>query len=160
MPKTTIAYIALGSNLQNPTVQISTAISYVENILQTRLIATSSFYKSAPMGPQNQDDFINAVIKIETDLEAKTLLHATQAIELKMGRVRIERWGPRIIDLDILLFGNCVFQDNELTLPHPGVFDRIFFLKPLQEIAPELRLPDGRKVAELLQLIPQHITAL
>jgi 2-amino-4-hydroxy-6-hydroxymethyldihydropteridine diphosphokinase len=103
------------------------------------------------MGPQDQDDFVNAVIAIQTTLDVKSLLHALQAIENKMGRVRIQHWGPRIIDLDLLLYDDLVYQDFELTLPHPGVFDRIFFLQPLHDIAPNLCLPDGRAIASLFK---------
>ncbi len=103
------------------------------------------------MGPIDQDDFVNAVIELETDLDMKALLHALQAIEQLMGRVRLKRWGPRVIDLDLLLFDNAVFQDQELTLPHPGVFERIFFLQPLHDIAPNLCLPDGRAIAKLFK---------
>jgi 2-amino-4-hydroxy-6-hydroxymethyldihydropteridine diphosphokinase len=134
------AYIALGSNLENPAAQIKIAIEHIKKIPNTCLINTSPFYQNPPMGPQDQDDFVNAVIAIQTTLEVKSLLHALQAIENKMGRVRIQHWGARIIDLDLLLYADLVFQDFELTLPHPGIYDRIFFLKPLYDIAPDLLL--------------------
>ncbi|MFA6036782.1 MAG: 2-amino-4-hydroxy-6-hydroxymethyldihydropteridine diphosphokinase [Legionellales bacterium] len=134
------AYLALGSNLEDPVSQLKKALSHIEKISQTQILKISPFYKNPPMGPQNQDDFVNAVIELETDLDVKPLLYAFQAIEQKMGRVRLERWGARIIDLDLLLFDNLVFQDHELTLPHPGIYDRIFFLKPLHDIAPDLLL--------------------
>lgn len=134
------AYIALGSNLSGPASQIKIALSHIKKIPQTQILKTSPFYQNPPMGPQDQDDFVNAVIEIKTDLEIKPLLYALQAIEKKMGRVRIEHWGSRIIDLDLLLYEDLVYQDSELTLPHPGIYDRIFFLKPLHDIAPDLLL--------------------
>ncbi len=145
------AYIALGSNLAVPALQIKTAIEHIKKIAQTILINTSPFYENPPMGPQDQDDFVNAVVEIKTTLDVKSLLHALQAIEEKMGRIRIKRWGPRIIDLDLLLYENLVFQDFELTLPHPGVFDRIFFLQPLHDLTPDLCLPDGRHIVNLFK---------
>ncbi len=146
-----IAYLALGSNLQNPEQQLKIALADIEKIPLTLVLKTSPFYKNPPMGPQNQDDFVNAVIEIKTELHVKELLYAMQAIEKKMGRVRLERWGSRIIDLDLLLYENIVYQDHELTLPHPGVYDRIFFLQPLHDIAPDLCLPDGRYIAGLFK---------
>lgn len=146
-----VAYIALGSNLHDPALQIKIALSHIEKISQTTVLKISPFYKNPPMGPQNQDDFVNAVIEVQTDLDVKTLLYALQAIEKKMGRVRIEHWGPRIIDLDLLLYDAMIYQDHELTLPHPGIQDRIFFIQPLHDIAPDLCLPDGRAIAQLFK---------
>lgn len=147
------AYIALGSNLQNPVLQITTAISHIQQIQKTDLIATSPYYQNPPMGPQDQDDFVNAVVKLASDLSVKELLYALQQIEQSMGRVRITHWGPRIIDLDLLLYNDLVYQDAELTIPHPGIYDRIFFLKPLNDIEPELLLPNQISTQHLLQKV-------
>jgi 2-amino-4-hydroxy-6-hydroxymethyldihydropteridine diphosphokinase len=144
------SYIALGSNLNNPAQQIRSALQHIAMIPDTQIINTSPFYQNPPMGPIDQDDFVNAVVEIHTTLAVKTLLHQLQHIENSMGRVRTLRWGPRIIDLDLLLYDNFTCHDDELTLPHPGIYDRLFFIKPLHDIQPNLYLPDGRKLSTLL----------
>jgi 2-amino-4-hydroxy-6-hydroxymethyldihydropteridine diphosphokinase len=138
-----VAYIGLGSNLNAPLLQLKKAIHFIANSKQVKLLQTSSFYLSKPLGPQDQPDFVNAVMGIETSLTAAALLTQCQAIEEKLGRVRKQHWGPRIIDLDILLFGNQKLDQLELTVPHPGLVQREFVIYPLLEIAPNLILPDG-----------------
>ena len=147
-----IAYIGLGSNLNNPINQLQQALANLANLPQSQLLKASSFYCGPPMGNQNQPDFVNAVAKIQTHLPALELLTALQAIENQQGRVRAERWGPRTLDLDILLYGNQQSQDIALTLPHVGLYFRAFVLYPLYECEPELILPDGRR----LQTDTQH----
>jgi len=151
----TIAYIAVGSNLSDPVNQARQAIETLKQLPKSRFIAASSLYSSTPMGPQNQPDYINAVVAVETELEPLDLLNCTQNIEQEQGRVRKdERWGPRTLDLDIILYGNEVMDSERLTIPHYGMKVREFVLYPLAEIAPTLQLPDGTKLEELLKSVP------
>ncbi len=109
------------------------------------------------MGPQNQPDYINAVVAIKTNLTPLELLDCTQAIEQEQGRVRKdERWGPRTLDLDIVLYGNEVINSERLIVPHYGMREREFVLYPLAEIAPSLQLPDGTEVSELLEQVDRN----
>ena len=150
MPTTTIVYIGLGSNLSKPRLQVTNAAKEIANIDKTKVCALSSLYLSKPMGPQDQDDYINAVISIETSLSALALLDALQAIENAAGRVRKDnRWGARILDCDILLYGNESIDNARLTVPHYGMKLREFVLLPLAEIATNLYLPDGSSVNSL-----------
>lgn len=147
MKKTTTAYIGLGSNLSNPRIQVNNAAKAIANISSSEVIALSALYLSKPMGPQDQDDYINAVIAIETSLSSLELLDALQAIENAAGRVRKDnRWGARILDCDIILYGNETINNERLTVPHYGMKLREFVLLPLAEIAPSLHLPDGSTV--------------
>jgi len=148
------AYIGLGSNLSKPIKQIEKAIEKIGIIPKSRLLSVSSLYLSKPMGPQDQNDYINAVLALETALSAIELLNALQSIENNAGRVRKEnRWGARILDLDIILFGNEIINTDRLTIPHYGMSEREFVLLPLAEIAPELILPNGESIMELSQNI-------
>ncbi|MBS0908780.1 2-amino-4-hydroxy-6-hydroxymethyldihydropteridine diphosphokinase [Tatumella sp. JGM118] len=147
----TRVYIALGSNLADPLHQVQAALNALDAIPGSRRVATSSLYRTPPYGPADQPDYLNAVIALETSLDAVGLLDHTQRIELEQGRVRKdERWGPRTLDLDILLFGQQVIDTPRLTVPHYDMHRRAFMLLPLNEIAPDCRLPDGRLVSELL----------
>jgi len=153
----TIAYIGLGSNLSEPIEQVKGAIDKIEEISQSHVVVVSSLYLSKPMGPQDQGDYINAVLALETSHSAIELLDALQEIENKAGRVRKEnRWGERILDLDIILFGNQVIDTKRLTIPHYGLAEREFVLIPLAEIAPSLKLPDGKSVKLLSQNIANN----
>lgn len=153
----TIAYIGLGSNLSKPIEQIKNAIKEIDKIAHSQVTKVSSLYLSKPMGPQDQDDYINAVLALETSLPAIELLNTLQAIENKTGRVRkANRWGARILDLDIILFGNDTINTERLTIPHYGMTEREFVLLPLVEIAPELTLPDGISVKILSQNIANN----
>jgi 2-amino-4-hydroxy-6-hydroxymethyldihydropteridine diphosphokinase len=150
----TIAYIGLGSNLSEPIEQVKNAIKAIENITRSTVISVSSLYLSKPMGPQDQDDYINAVLCLETSLSAIELLDALQTIENEFGRVRKEnRWGARILDLDIILFGNQVINSERLIIPHYGMTEREFVLIPLAEISPLLQLPNGEQITFLSQNI-------
>ena len=150
----TIAYIGLGSNLSEPIEQVKNAIKAIENITRSTVISVSSLYLSKPMGPQDQDDYINAVLCLETSLSAIELLDALQTIENEFGRVRKEnRWGARILDLDIILFGNQVINSERLVIPHYGMTEREFVLIPLAEISPLLQLPNGQQITFLSQNI-------
>jgi 2-amino-4-hydroxy-6-hydroxymethyldihydropteridine diphosphokinase len=160
----TIVYIGLGSNLgsglgseiKSPMQHITTAIQSLGEIESTRMISVSSLYKSKPVGPQDQDDYINAVAQIETELEPLELLDAIQAIENKHGRVRNERWGPRTLDLDILMFGEEVINNERLTVPHIEMANRSFVLVPLAEINSECVIPEKGSVSDLLSGIDQN----
>lgn len=132
------SYIALGSNLDDPLAQVRKAIVELGQLPQSRVLAVSGLYRSAPMGPADQPDYINAVVALETALSPHALLDALQAIEQAHGRVRgAQRWGPRSLDLDVLLYDQQVFGDQRLTIPHPGIAGRAFVLYPLQEIVSE-----------------------
>lgn len=136
-----LAYIGLGSNLENPQQQVLTAIEDIRAIKQSHLLLQSSLYHSPPMGPQDQPDYINAVVAVETDLAPHALLDALQQIEQKHGRIRKRHWGERTLDLDILLFADMVIDDERLSVPHPGIAERAFVVYPLAEIAPDLQIP-------------------
>lgn len=150
----TLAYIGLGSNLSDPAAQIRQAVNHIKSIPNSQLKKISSLYFSRPMGPQDQPDYMNAVLALNTQLSALALLDHLQAIENNAGRVRKEnRWGARILDLDIILFGNETINNERLTVPHYGMKAREFVLIPLAEIAQTLLLPDGDRVAELAKNI-------
>ena len=147
----TLAYIAIGSNLASPLEQVNAAVQALGDIPQSRVVALSSFYRTPPLGPQDQPDYLNAAIAIDTALSADALLDNTQRIELQQGRVRKEeRWGPRTLDLDIMLFGDAVINTERLTVPHYDMKRRGFMLWPLFEIAPDLIFPDGESLSALL----------
>jgi len=150
-----LVYIGLGSNLGKPVIQLKQAIEAVKLLPESRFIACSSLYGSKPMGPQDQPDYVNAVAAIKTELAPKNLLHQLQHIEQTHGRERKgERWGPRTLDLDILLFGQQVINTPELTVPHYGMQQREFVLYPLAELTPELVLPHGQTLKQLLTHCP------
>lgn len=152
-----IAYIGLGSNLSKPIEQIKNAIKQIEKISQSQVITISSLYLSKPMGPPDQDDYVNAVLSLGTSLNAIELLDSLQSIENDAGRVRKEnRWGARVLDLDIILFGNETINTERLTIPHYGMNEREFVLVPLAEIAPGLTLPNGQSVKLLSQNIANN----
>ncbi|HIE01500.1 MAG: 2-amino-4-hydroxy-6-hydroxymethyldihydropteridine diphosphokinase [Candidatus Parabeggiatoa sp.] len=145
-------YVGLGSNLDNPIHQLKQALLALNTIPTTVLLKHSALYRSKPLGPQNQPDYINAVAVLTTELAPLMLLNELQAIENKQGRVRTaQRWGPRTLDLDMLLYGNKQLETPQLTLPHPGLYDRAFVLYPLYECAPDLVLPNGLKAYDLIQ---------
>lgn len=147
----TRVYIALGSNLASPLTQVNAAIAALGNIPDSRIVAVSGLYRTPPLGPQDQPDYLNAAVALETSLAPEALLDHTQRIELDQGRVRkAERWGPRTLDLDIMLFGNVTLATPRLTVPHYDMKNRGFMLWPLFEIAPELHFPDGETLASVL----------
>jgi 2-amino-4-hydroxy-6-hydroxymethyldihydropteridine diphosphokinase len=146
----TPAYIALGSNLAGPLTQVSNAFDRLQQISATRLIARSRLYHARPLGPRDQPDFINAAAGLLTQLEAPALLAELKRIERDMGRTPPPvRWGPRIIDLDLLVYGAQVIDEPGLTVPHPGIHERNFVLYPLADIAPELFIAGHGTVIEL-----------
>ncbi|MGF1696680.1 2-amino-4-hydroxy-6-hydroxymethyldihydropteridine diphosphokinase [Vibrio lamellibrachiae] len=152
-----IVYIAIGSNLADPVGQANGAIEALKHLPKSTLLSASQLYSSSPMGPQDQPDYINAVVAIETQLTPLELLDCTQTIELEQGRVRKdERWGPRTLDLDIILYGNDVIDSERLIVPHYGMKEREFVLYPLAEIAPNLTLPDGTELQHLLSKVDRN----
>ncbi|MEZ8094990.1 2-amino-4-hydroxy-6-hydroxymethyldihydropteridine diphosphokinase [Photobacterium swingsii] len=155
------AYIAIGSNLSEPVAQAKSAIEILKQQPDIQVVATSSLYSSTPMGPQNQPDYINAVVAVDTTLSPLALLDRTQAIELEHGRVRKEeRWGPRTLDLDIILYGDLIHHCERLTVPHYGMKVREFVLYPLAEIAPDLVLPDRTVLQTLLSDVDRNGLAI
>ncbi len=146
-------FIGLGSNLQDPIQQIQTAFEELRQIPQTDEMARSSLYCSVPIGPPNQPDYINAVAHLMTHLEPLALLDALQTIEAAHHRVRFAHWGPRTLDLDILLFGNRQIHSTRLVVPHPYMHVRSFVLKPLSEIAPNIEVPGQGGVMDLMRKI-------
>jgi len=149
----THVYVGLGSNLEVPAQQVCRAFGELNGIPNTRCLACSSLYVSAPVGPPNQPDYINAAATLLTGLDPRDLLNHLQSIERAHGRERGERWGPRTLDLDLLVFGETIMNTRELVLPHPEICNRDFVLLPLHEIAPELRIPG---MGALVDLIPDH----
>lgn len=149
-------YIGLGSNLAEPVQQLDAALLALAQLPDTRLVATSAYYSSAPLGPSDQPRYTNAVAHLETGLAPHALLDHLQAIELSQGRQRkAERWGPRTLDLDILLFGERIIDDERLRVPHYHMHARPFVLLPLAELCPaDFTLADGRQLANLLHHCP------
>lgn len=144
-------YIGLGSNLNQPANQIEKARLSINHLNGVEETGFSSLYRSRPMGPQDQPDYLNAVMEIETGLKPLELLDGLQAIESDQGRVRQgERWGARPIDLDILLYGEEILESERLTVPHPGIYERPFVLYPLKEISPNLIIPQYGALAGLV----------
>lgn len=148
----TLVYIAIGSNLASPLEQVNAAIRALADIPDSRVVSVSSLYRTPPLGPQDQPDYLNAAVALETSLAPEALLDHTQCIELQQGRVRkAERWGPRTLDLDIMLFGDAIINSERLTVPHYDMKNRGFMLWPLFEIAPLLHFPDGLALRTALE---------
>lgn len=149
-----IAYIGLGSNLNDPEKQIEKAIDQLKATPNIAWLQSSSFYHSPPWGDIiDQPDFVNAVVKISTSLSPRDLLMTLLTIEKAQGRVRRLRWGPRVLDCDILLYGEKIIHQEGLSIPHPYMHERSFVLMPLKEIAPDLTLPTGESIAALLERV-------
>jgi len=147
----TRVYLAIGSNLASPLEQVNAALAALADIPESQLVAVSDFYRTPPLGPQDQPDYLNAAVELETALAPEALLDHTQRIELQQGRERkAHRWGPRTLDLDIMLFGEMQIETPRLTVPHYDMKNRAFMLLPLAQIAPDLRFPDGDKLSDLL----------
>jgi 2-amino-4-hydroxy-6-hydroxymethyldihydropteridine diphosphokinase len=150
-PKHALAFdciVALGSNLGDKPANIDTAISLLTESGDVRVLARSRNYATEPWGKTDQDWFVNACIAVRTPLSARELLARCQAVERRMGRVPTEKWGPRIIDLDLLIYGEESIRDPDLVLPHPHIAERAFVLAPLMDIAPDAVI-GGRSVREL-----------
>jgi 2-amino-4-hydroxy-6-hydroxymethyldihydropteridine diphosphokinase len=156
------AYVALGANLGDPVATVRAACSALRKLPDTRFLAVSSLYRTAPVGLRNQPDFINAVAALEVDsavLPAPSLLACLFAIETQFGRVRSVRNAPRTLDLDLLLYGAVQLDLPDLTLPHPRITERAFVLAPLAEIAPDLVIPGRGPLAALLPAVANQPVA-
>lgn len=154
MTQAVTAYIGLGSNLEDPAAQIAAAIDLLAALPDSTLRAVSRFYRNPPMGPQDQPDYVNAVVALDTRLTPRALLDKMQAVERAQGRERSAlRWGPRTIDLDLLVYGDVVLDEDHLQVPHPGIAERAFVLVPLAEIAPQLAIPGHGALSSLLAAI-------
>jgi 2-amino-4-hydroxy-6-hydroxymethyldihydropteridine diphosphokinase len=144
-------YIAIGSNLDDPIKQVKSGIKQLSKLPKSHLISVSQLYQSPPIESDDQPDYINAVVKLETSLAAHDLLTELERIEFAHGRTRnTRRWGPRTLDLDLILFDDLSINTSRLIVPHPEFHKRAFVLVPLYEIEPELTLPSGKKLQELI----------
>jgi 2-amino-4-hydroxy-6-hydroxymethyldihydropteridine diphosphokinase len=139
--KKNIAYVGLGSNIEQPYLQIKKAIMSLDALPEIIVLNDSGYFKSKPMGPKDQPNYINAVVAIETTMTADELLQQCQYIEQQQGRIRLRRWGERSIDMDILLYANQQIQTDDLTVPHPGICLRDFVYMPLLKLDPEIFVP-------------------
>jgi 2-amino-4-hydroxy-6-hydroxymethyldihydropteridine diphosphokinase len=155
-------YIGLGSNLAHPVEQIQRALLALQTLPDTPFAGASSLYRTSPLGPQDQPDFINAVARLDTLLSPEQLLVELQSIEQQQGRQRTsERWGPRTLDLDIILYGDLILNTPTLTIPHSGLLERDFWLIPLFELAPDLIFPNGMLLKDCLnQNFPSPLDSL
>ena len=150
-------FIGLGSNLAQPQTQISQAITEMAQLTDTSLLKQSSLYRSTALGSEPQPDYLNAVVELATALNPHALLKALQSIEARHGRIRKQRWEPRPLDLDILLYGNQLISTETLIVPHAEMTKRHFVLYPLAEIAPDLVIPGAKNenLNQLLQRCPK-----
>jgi 2-amino-4-hydroxy-6-hydroxymethyldihydropteridine diphosphokinase len=144
----TIAYLGLGTNLGDRLANLQTAVDLLGTEPGIRVVVSSRIWETEPVGGPDQPDYLNVVVRIESELEPGELLAACMRVEGSLGRVRDVRWGPRTIDIDVLLFGDVVSDEPTLTLPHPRMLKRAFVLLPLLELDPDPVLPDGRRVLD------------
>ncbi len=150
---TTVVYVGLGSNLDNPARQVCRAFEELDALPDTRLSAHSALYGSPPLGPADQPDYVNAVAQLQTSLAPLDLLDGLQAIEAAHARVRRQHWGPRTLDLDILLFGDRTIESERLQVPHAHMHTRAFVLVPLAEVAQDLDIPGVGRLVAVLQSV-------
>jgi 2-amino-4-hydroxy-6-hydroxymethyldihydropteridine diphosphokinase len=153
LPSWLPAYVAIGSNLNDPPARVRAAFGNLADLPDTRMVLRSRLYVTRPMGPQDQPDFVNAAAGLLTQLPARALMAQLLGIEESMGRKRQERWGPRVIDLDLIWMPGETIDEPGLTLPHPGVSTRNFVLYPLADIAPTLAIPGHGRVSQLLRAV-------
>lgn len=152
VPRWTPAYVGLGSNLEGPQQQVERGFDALGRLPGTLLVARSRRYRSRPLGPQDQPDFVNAAAGLLTRLDPEALLAELKQLEITLGREQpVRRWGPRVIDFDLLLYGAEKRATPVLTLPHPGLLERNWVLYPLQDIAPSLWVPGQGRVADLAE---------
>ncbi|GAA3893422.1 2-amino-4-hydroxy-6-hydroxymethyldihydropteridine diphosphokinase [Halomonas cibimaris] len=156
---TSLAYVGLGSNLADPRRQVATALVALDGLALCRLVGASGLYASRPVGPQDQPDFVNAVAVLETALSPLALLDQLQALEQRHRRRRERRWGPRTLDLDVLLFSALSMAHPRLQVPHPYLHERAFALRPLREVAPDLLLY-GKPLDHWLAPLADDVTPL
>lgn len=147
--------IGLGANLNDPQAQIQHAMLSLSKLPHTRLVKASSLYASKPQGPQDQPDYVNAAVHLETALTPLELLLACQTIEQQQGKQKVRHWGERLIDIDILLFDFLVINTPDLTIPHPFMTQRDFVLLPLQEVWPDCLLPDQSCLSDWIAQLPE-----
>lgn len=148
-----IAYLALGSNLGDRLTQMRAALNALETGHSIRVLATSSVYENRAVGMENADDFLNAVVSVETDMEPERLLDACLAVENQLGRVRNRIWAPRTIDLDVLVYGDREIDTERLHVPHPRIAERDFVAQPLSEVAPGL-VVFGQQIEAIVEALP------
>jgi len=148
---TNIVYIGLGSNIEQPYSQIKNAIAALNDLSDTQVLTDSGYFKSKPMGPEDQPDYVNAVVKLETTIVAEELLKYCQLIEKQQGRIKTRHWGERSIDLDILLYGEQQINLSNLTVPHPGICQRDFVYMPLLKLDPEVEIPGNGLLSALVK---------
>lgn len=154
-------YVAIGSNLSKPLRQVTHALDALTLLPDSYLVMASPIFRSQAIGPQNQPDYLNAVVSLNTELSPIDLLDNLQDIELRSGRVRNgDRWGPRELDLDLLLYGGQVINHERLAVPHYAMLQRPFVLHPLAEISPNLVLPGGRLLSKALASLRPYILEL
>ncbi len=152
-----MAYIGIGSNLDDPVRQVKEALEELDTIPDSVMISQSSLYVSKPMGPADQPDYVNAVAALDTLLSPEELLQTLQKIEQRLGRERgDEHWGPRVIDLDLLLYGKKKISTDTLTVPHPGLHERDFVIIPLAEIAGNMNIPGNGLLSTLIAACESH----
>ncbi len=151
-----IAYLGLGSNIGDGAAHLTDACGLLHQHPAVTVEAVSSLYRSAPVGVINQAWFVNAVTRLQTTLSPRSLLAVTQATERRVGRTPNYRWGPRVVDIDILLYDTLRLDTPYLTIPHAALQERAFVLVPLHELAPDLWLPSGHTLKELLDALPAH----
>ncbi len=149
-PRWRPAYVGIGSNLDSPRDQVEQAIAALAAIDKTRLVRTSPLYRSPPLDGSDQPDYVNAVVALLTCLDADSLLQSLQSIEKAQGRSRDgEKWGPRTLDLDLLVYSSASIDEKDLKVPHPGIGERNFVLLPLGEVAPHLNIPGLGRIENL-----------
>ena len=149
----TLAYVGLGANLGDREASLRKAIVYLDAVDGIDLVAVSRFRETAPWGVVDQPAFLNGACALRTTLSARSLLEALLGVEQRLGRIRLQRWGPREIDLDLLLFGRDCVREQGLTVPHPRLAEREFALEPLLDLDPRLTTPDGRAVEDMLAAV-------
>lgn len=147
----TLCFIGLGSNLENPQQQVTDAVKALSQLADSELLACSPWYGSTAIGPGQQNDYINGAVMLNTALSALDLLDQLQAIEQQHQRVRIEHWGPRTLDLDLLAYGDALIDHPRLSVPHPRIAERNFVIYPLYDLAPDLKLANGLCLKTLRQ---------
>ena len=144
-------YIGLGSNIEQPYLQIKNALSALDNLPETKVLSNSGYFKSKPMGPEDQPDYVNAVVELQTTMHAAELLAHCQTIERQQGRIKKRHWGERTIDLDILLYAGDNIESDDLTVPHPGICQRDFVYLPLLKLNPEIEIPGKGLLRDMVQ---------
>ena len=150
-----IVYIGLGSNIEQPYLQIKNAIIALAELPAITVIRDSGYFKSKPMGPEDQPDYVNAVVEIETSMAAAELLKHCQLIEKQQGRIKSRHWGERTIDLDILLYAETQIKTEVLTVPHPGICQRDFVFMPLLKLNPEIKVPGTGLLSDIVKTVEQ-----